>query len=112
MPPKVSIGKYLTNLYDFINEKNDRSKIKKLGSNLTSYYIWSNIIKKLDDPIFATIDKKTKEKIVSEIERLDAIKHAAENASTPEEQSSLENDLINELLGTQTWEEVITSRTN
>lgn len=112
MPPKVSIGKYLTNLYDLVNEKNDRSKIKKLGSHLTSYYIWSNIIKKLDDPIFATIDKKTKEKIVSEIERLDAIKHAAENASTPEERSSLENDLLNELLGTQTWEGVVTSRTN
>lgn len=112
MPPRVSIGKYLTNLYDLINEKNDRSKIKKLGSHLTSYYIWRNLIKKIDDPIFAAIDTKTKEKLVSEIERLNTIFDAAKNASTPEEQSSLENDLLNEVLGTQTWEGVVTSRTN
>jgi hypothetical protein len=48
MPPKVSTRQYLKNLYDLVNEKTDRSKIKRLGSHLTSYYIWKNLLDRLD----------------------------------------------------------------
>lgn len=110
MPPKVPIKYYLKNLYDLVNEKNDRNKIKRLGSHLTSYYIWSSLLDKMDDPLFNSIDKNTKEKLKEEIIRLKAIENQIESETDPERIAALKNDLLNEVMGPQTWEGVATSR--
>ena len=110
MPPKVPIRQYLKNLYDLVNEKDDRSKIKRLGSHLTSYYIWSSLLDKLDNPIFNTIDKNTKEKLKEEITRLKGIEDSIAAETNPDRKAELMYDLLNEVLGPQTWEGVATSR--
>lgn len=110
MPPKVPIRQYLKNLYDLVNEKDDRSKIKRLGSHLTSYYIWSSLLDKLDNPIFKTIDKNTKEKLKEEITRLKGIEDSIAAETDPDRKAELMYDLLNEVLGPQTWEGVATSR--
>ena len=110
MPPKVSIRRYLKNLYDLVNEKDDRSKIKRLGSHLTSYYIWSSLLDKLDNPIFDTIDKNTKERLKEEITRLKSIEDSIAAEINPDRKVELMYDLLNEVLGPQTWEGVATSR--
>ena len=75
MPPKVDIATYLDNLFKLTNikSKNDLGKIKKLGSHLTSYYIWKALIPRLDDTFFNTLSNSVKSIIKEKIEELSGI---------------------------------------
>lgn len=99
-PPSVSVEEYLQNLHDIVMEKdpNKRKQMKKLGSHLTSYYIWESLLPKLKDGTITQLDKKTKEKLISEIERLNSINNKTQ--------------LLNELMSTQNWESVNTGNSS
>lgn len=99
-PPKVSVDTYLRNLHELVNEKdvNRRINIKKLGSHLSSYYIWNSLLPELRNNqwLRGKLGQQLTDKLISELERLNQIQDSRQ--------------LLNEVMANTRWEEVNTSR--
>lgn len=100
--PTVPTKDFLVNLFNIVKETdpNKRINIKKLGSHLTSYYIWKGLLPELKkgNNILDTLGESTKEKIIQEIERLQQFE-------------SQKSQLLNEVMSSVSWEGVNTGKT-
>lgn len=101
-PPTVSTKDFLINLYNIVKETDPdkRINIKKLGSHLTSYYIWKGLLPELKkgNNILDALGNSTKEKIIGEIERLQQFE-------------SQKSQLLNEVMSSETWQGINTGKT-
>ncbi len=99
-PPKVSVDTYLRNLFELVNEQDvdRRINIKKLGSHLSSYYIWKSLLPELkrNEWLKAKLGSALTEKLISEIERLNQIQDSRQ--------------LLNEVMSNARWEGVMATR--
>lgn len=101
LPPKVSVKEYLKNLHSIIHAKDTGEKIniKKLGSHLTSYYIWNGLLPELknsNSKLSQIVDESTREKIIDAITRLNEL--------------SSSQDRVNTVLASEQWTKVNTGK--